>query len=134
MIYLDANIFLFAALDRRDKGRRARELLKKVQDGREAKAATSTLTYDEFFWIVKKYRGFNLAVKATKALLEMPNLIFLSVDEAIIRKALALVEAYKLNPRDSIHAASAINHNISIIFSEDKDFDRVKELKRKSLS
>ena len=63
----------------------------------------------------------------------MPNLTLLDVNARIISKSLYLMRLYRLYLRDSIHAASALNNNILEIISEDKDFDRIKELKRKSI-
>ena len=103
-----------------------------VQDGKK-RAVTSTLTYDEFFWVVKKYRSFDDALVASRVLLEMPNLTFMEVDEMAIWRALKLSEIYRLDPRDSIHLACALIHRIFTMISEDKDFDRVKEIKRVGL-
>ena len=55
MIYLDANVFLNAILTREKEGEKARTIIKKLQKG-ELTAATSALTFDEVFWIVKKHR------------------------------------------------------------------------------
>jgi predicted nucleic acid-binding protein len=63
MRYLDANVFIYAALYEGEKGDKARKLIKKVREGEEA-AFTSVLTFDEFFWIVKKERGFDSALEA----------------------------------------------------------------------
>jgi len=133
MIYLDSNVFLNAILNREKEGERARELIKKIQEGKVV-ACTSALSFDEVFWGVKKHRDFDKALKATKAFLEIPNLIFLDVNDEIIWLAYNLAEKYRIDPRDSIHIASALNHGIFTLVSEDEDFNRVKEIKRKSLS
>ncbi len=128
MIYLDSNVFLNAILDE-EKGEMARELLRGVQDGND-RAATSALTFDEVFWVVKKHRGFDNALKAAKALLEMPNLIFIEVNDKVIWHAWELSKEYRLDPRDSIHAACALSRDIKTIVSEDEHFDKVKEVTR----
>jgi len=132
MIYLDANIFLYAILNKEEKGEKARNLIKKIQKG-EIIAGTSVLSFDEVFWGVKKHRDFDKALKATKVFLEIPNLMFFDVNDEIIWTAYNFAEKYRLDPRDSIHLACALNHGIFTIFSEDDDFDRVKEIKRKDL-
>jgi len=132
MIYVDANVFLNAILNMEKEGERARGLVQKIQKG-EVAAATSALSFDEVFWIVKKHRGFEKALRATKAFLEIPNLTFLDVNGEILWLAYSLAEKYRLNPRDAIHLACALNQGILILVSEDKDFDEVKEIKRKSL-
>jgi predicted nucleic acid-binding protein len=60
-------------------------------------------------------------------------LTFLDVNDEILWSAYNLAKRYRLNPRDVIHLACALNHGIFTIVSEDKDFDKVKEIKRKSL-
>ena len=76
MIYLDANVFLSAILNQEDEGEKARDLLQKLRKA-EIVAATSALSFDEVFSIVKKHRGFISALKAVKTPLEIPNLTFL---------------------------------------------------------
>lgn len=133
MIYLDANIFVLSVENIDMLGEKARALLKNVQEGKE-RAATSVLTFDEVVWKVFKLKGFDEALIAARNLLEMPNLILLDVNTNIISKSLDLMRIYKLYPRDSIHAASALNNNIFTIVSEDKDFNAIKELKRKNIN
>ena len=132
MTYLDANIFILAAGSRSEIGEKARKFLKNIQVGKE-KAFTSALTFDEVVWKVSQIRGFDDALAAGNNLVGMPNLTFLDVNINIISKSLDLMRLYKLYPRDAIHAASALNNNIYEIISEDKDFDDIKRLKRKSI-
>ena len=53
MIYLDSNIFISAALYDDISGKNARQIIKDVRCG-DIKACTSTLTFYEVYWIVKK--------------------------------------------------------------------------------
>ena len=129
MIYLDANVFLSAILNQEDEGEKARDLLQKLQKA-EIVAATSALSFDEVFSIVKKHRGFISALKAAKTLLEIPNLTFLEINDQTLWSAYNLAEKYKLDPRDAIHIACALDHAIFTIISEDEHFDKVKEIKR----
>jgi len=129
MIYLDANVFLNAILNQEAEGEKARDLLRKLQKA-EIVAATSALSFDEVFWIVKKHRGFISALKAAKTLLEIPNLTFLELNDQTLWSAYNLAEKYKLDPRDAIHIACALDHAIFTIISEDEHFDKVREIKR----
>jgi predicted nucleic acid-binding protein len=132
MIYLDANVFLNATLNQEDEGEKARNLIRKLQKV-EIAAATSALSFDEVFWIVKKHRDFMSALRAAKAVLEVPNLTFLEVNDETLWSAYNLAEKYKLDPRDAIHVACALDHTIFTIISEDEHFDKVKEIKRISI-
>ena len=129
MIYLDSTVPIYAILYADERGEWARNLLKKVRNG-ERMAATSTLTFDEVFWKVKKEKDFNAALRAGEAFLTMTNLTFISVDDEVLWESLALIKQYKLDPRDAIHAACAITHGIYTIISEDPDFDKIAVLSR----
>jgi predicted nucleic acid-binding protein len=133
MIYLDANVFALANLNTDLSGDNARILLGNVQNGKLA-ATTSVLSFDELVWAVKKYRTFEDATSAGEALLHMPRLRILPVETNLLTKALMLMRQYRLDPRDSIHAASALQENLEVIVSMDGHFDRIKELKRKDLT
>ena len=132
MIYLDSNVFIYAALNEEEKGNKSRELIKIIRTGGQ-RAATSSLTFDEFLWKVKKERGFEAALVAGKAFLELSNLVLLDVTITTISVAYEIIKEYKLDPRDAIHAASAIVNGIQTVVSDDPDFDKVKKLKRKSI-
>ncbi len=68
MLYLDANIFVYAALNTEDYGDKAETLLQRTAQGEE-QAITSVLTFDETLWAVKKHRGIEKALEAGQALL-----------------------------------------------------------------
>ena len=129
MIYLDANIFIYAVLDKGDKGEFCKKLLEKAAL-KQIGAHTSTLTWDEVVHTLKKHAPFDEVFKQSNKFLKFPNLIFLEVNIEILEKAEELLEEYNLKPRDAIHAATAIINKIKEFASDDLDFDRVKEVKR----
>lgn len=47
--------------------------------------------------------------------------------------ALQIIKEYHLDPRDAIHAATAIAAKAEAVVSTDAHFDKIKELKRRSL-
>lgn len=132
MIYLDSNVFIYATLNTGKIGSVARSLLSKVQKG-YVEACSSSLTFDELVWVVKRNRTIEDAISAGEAFLNMPKLKLLDVDGNLLSVALSVMQGYRLNPRDSIHAASAIAERAELMVSEDRDFDVVKEFKRKNL-
>lgn len=129
MKYLDSNVFIYAAIDTGNKGNMARMILSRLQVG-TMEAATSSLSYDEFFWKLNREKGHNAALSCTKALMELPNLRVLAVDENVMLRAVTLLDKYNLSIRDAIHAAAALENGISEIISEDSDFDSIPDLKR----
>lgn len=129
MTYLDSCVFLTAVLNTGGAGETARGVLLDVQEGR-VDGLTSTLTYDEVYWSVKKHRGRDDALLAAKTLVVFPNLGLVDVTADVIWKAHELLEEYPLDPRDAIHAACAISKGTVEIMSDDQDFDRINVIKR----
>ena len=131
MIYLDSNIFLLSVVNPKTDEQTiiCSKILKKIISN-EILAATSLLTWDELVFIIKKTLGKDFARTEGKKFLNFPNLTFLKVDREIILKAQDLLTKYNLNPRDAIHAASALANKINEIISDDSDFDQIKEIKR----
>ncbi|MEM3730453.1 MAG: type II toxin-antitoxin system VapC family toxin [Candidatus Bathyarchaeia archaeon] len=132
MLYLDSNIFIYAAIDNGGMGEKARTLLRKVQQGEE-EASSSALTFDELVLAVKKYRSMDDAINVGEAFLNFPNMKIVAVDDELLVQALNIIKKYKLDPRDAIHAATAILKKAEAIVSTDPHFDKVKEIKRKPL-
>jgi predicted nucleic acid-binding protein len=130
MLYLDSNVFIYAALNTEEIGKRARVLLRKVQQGEE-QASSSVLTFDELVWAVKRHRSIEDAINAGEAFLNFPNMKLTAVDGELLALALKLIKKYKLDPRDSIHAATAILEKAEAIISTDPHFDKIKEMQRK---
>jgi predicted nucleic acid-binding protein len=131
MIYLDANVFIYAILrSGKDKiGEKSASLLFKIADNK-VEAATSFLTWDEVLWSIKKYLGYKIALSESRKFLVFPNLTFVQADRMVLHFAQNIAEKYALHPRDSIHAATAALNNIKTFVSDDEDFDNVKGIKR----
>jgi len=132
VLYIDSNVFVYAALNTEELGDRARLLLSRVQQGKE-RAVTSALAFDELVWAVKKHRSIEDAVSAGEAFLNFPNLKLVVVNGDLLVSALNLIKKYRLDPRDAIHAATAVMEKAKTLVSTDSHFDRIKELKRKPL-
>lgn len=132
MQYVDFNVFIYPVIyrsDEQEKAKKAREMLLKIEKG-ELSAYTSMLTWDEVVWVVSRTLGRGDGALQGRKLLGFPNLNFIDVDEGVVTSAQALIERYKLSPRDSVHLASAITRKIRNIISDDADFDEVKEITR----
>lgn len=129
-VYIDANIFLHAILDKGVKGERARKCLQELRE-QEIPIYTATLTFDEVAYSIWRMHDFETLQETISAFFQQPDLIFISVDMGIIIKAYELMQRYRFYPRDAIHAAAALKQNIPVIISTDSDFDRIEELKRK---
>ena len=132
MAYIDSNVFLYPVLyseEEEPKAKKALDILRRIAKG-ELSAYTSTITWDEIIWVVRRTMGKSEALNQGQKLLGFLNLKFISVDENILSQAQALISKYSLRPHDSIHVASAIDKKIYNMISDDKDLDQVKEIKR----
>ena len=132
MLYLDSDVFAYSALNREKIGNKARSLIREIQGGKVL-AASSALTFDELVWAVKKYRSLDDAIIAGEAFLGLQGLKLVDVTEEILSSALTLMRKYRINPRDSIHGASALRVDAESIVTADKDFDRVEEIQRRPI-
>lgn len=132
MLYLDSGVFIYAALSREAVGQRARLLLQKIRDGSE-EGGSSALTFDELVWVVRRHRSREDALAAGESFLALPNLTILGVNQDSLFSAASLMHRYPLDPRDAIHASTAIINGCSAIVSSDSHFDRITEIKRKPI-
>lgn len=130
--YIDSNIFIAPLIY--EHSRRAtdsKKILTAVEKG-EFSAYTSTLTWDEVVWVVKRVLGNADSIQAGGKLADYPNLRFVSASEEIIRSAQRLLSEYRVGPRDAIHAASALSKPVNVLLSDDSDLDVIREVKRVS--
>jgi len=130
MIYLDSNVFIYAALNADNIGSKTRQLLTRVEEGDEA-AASSALTFDELVWIVSKHRRKEDAWAAGQAFIDLRNLKIIDIGPTVLASALEIMRKHDLAPRDGIHAASALTQDIETIVSSDEHFDKIEGLRRR---
>ena len=131
-MYIDSNVFIFAATDKGKLGQNCRKIIQHINEQKMACAA-SFLVIDEVMWILKKSVGRDSAIKITKAMLSMP-IKWVEVDKSVIIKTIGIFEKTTLDPRDAIHIASMKELGLSFIVSEDNDFDKVDGIQRVNVS
>lgn len=131
-VYVDSNVFLNVLLySDSSKAVDARKVLGLIESAGIV-AYTSTLTWDEVVWVVRRLMGNSDSTQAGKKLLSFPNLRFVPATEELLVRAQRLVEEYGIAPRDAIHCASAMSRDAKTIISDDPDFDAVSGLERKN--
>ncbi|MBI4144655.1 type II toxin-antitoxin system VapC family toxin [Candidatus Woesearchaeota archaeon] len=130
-MYIDANIFAFAAMLPGAEGAKARKLLETVVKGR--KALTSALTIDEVMWVLRKSDRATETRTVVENIYALPNLEIKEVAASLPLRALDFMERHKLKPRDALHLAAMEQFNIHEIASDDADFDRIPGIKRMKL-
>ena len=130
MIYLDSNVFIYAALGGGKEGKWCRDLIRKVTEGGD-EAVTSALTVDEVVYQIRVSRGLEASIEAGEAVLQMAHLTVAPADAETLWKSLELGRQLGLHPRDAIHAATAFLRGTPELISEDTDFDKVDGLRRR---
>ena len=131
-VYLDSTVFITASLNTNSVGRKARDILNAV-DKQLIEGYTSTLTFDEVVFIVRKLAGFEKSLAVGDAFLKIQYLRFIDVTYGLVLLAQELIRKYKIKPRDAIHAACASDKGIKFLISDDSDFDIIKEINRKDI-
>ena len=124
MIYLDANVFIYAATDDGAQGKAAAKALgKAIRDG----SCTASLTADEVLWAISKKLGRDVAAEKVRQLLAL-DLEVVAVEKRDVEASLAHFED-GMDPRDAIHAAVALRKSCSAIISTDPAFAKVKGIR-----
>jgi Predicted nucleic acid-binding protein, contains PIN domain len=129
VIFVDANFLIYLNLG-----------VKEVEDYylrllSEESLATDPLVLDEVIYVSKKKYGVRL--EDTLDFLDnivLPNSVVLPVTINEYRRAREVMLKYSVSPSDALHVAVMLNNSIRRILSEDRDFDRVKEVERVWLS
>jgi predicted nucleic acid-binding protein len=125
MIFLDANFIIYLNLGVKEV---VNFYIKVLQEDR---LALDPLVIDEVIYISKK--KYNVNFNDTISFLDevvLPNSLILPIRKEDYDKAKELILQYNLKPSDAFHVAIMLNNSISKIISEDKDFDRIKEIER----
>jgi len=128
-VYLDANVFVYAAGTPHPLKEPCVAILRRVEAG-DLLATTSVETLQELLHLYQR-RGLASAgatlVRRVMALLPA----ILPVDADDLARAADLAEKHPALPaRDWVHAAVARRHGIATIISADKHFDLIEEIAR----
>jgi len=129
-VYFDSSVFVSAIVRKDQAMLAAQKLLFEAAEGK-LEAVASVLAWDETVWETKRASGNEVSLGVGNRLLSLRGVEFVPVSQDTLYAAQRIREKYGLDPRDAIHAASAIENGCEQIISADKDFDRVKELRRK---
>ncbi len=134
MDYLDANVFVFALFHKGPQADAAFQTLRDVVDGKH-QVTTSTLTIDEVAWVARRRYGKAACVETARHILGLSGIRFLPATVDTAKRAVRLMEQHHtLDPRDAIHAASALDANADTIVSDDTDFDAIAGIRRTPLA
>lgn len=128
--YIDSNVFVYASSRNDALGQAARRLLQTIQAG-TVQAVTSCLTFDEVIYVLKKMFPDNVFA-AGEQILNL-DIKFLAADKSLLHSMLHIVNTHHLQPRDALHLATMQAHHITTLISDDKDFDTIHSIERRSV-
>src|SRR2546430_13259054 len=125
-MYADAGLFLVPMLYdvRVPAAASAARLLESVARGNR-KVSTSTLTWDEVVYVVRRLLGVEDSIAKGAGLLAFPNLTWLRGDLAVVRPPADLYQALPMRPREAIHPPAPSEPDDGGTLTEDADLDRV---------
>jgi predicted nucleic acid-binding protein len=97
----------------------------------EINTATSLETLEETLFILSKLTSTLTALRVTYDYLKMTKIKKYEMNRAVFERALGIMEITPLKrPKDAINVATMLEHNISKIISEDKEYDKVGLIRR----
>ena len=128
-VFLDANVFFYAAGAEHPFREPARQVIEKVSSG-DLAATTSTEILQEILFVMHRRGQVDLGLQLVRnTVLLFPDLLAVTRNDMLI--ACDLLERYpQIRARDAVHAATMINNGLDSIISADQHFDDIQEIKR----
>jgi predicted nucleic acid-binding protein len=128
-IFLDANVFIYAAGASHPLKSPCADLLRRIAAG-SVSAATNAEVVQEILHVYSRRGARKDAVRLALETADLfPGLLPVTREDVCI--ACRLVEKYRaLSSRDAVHVATMLANDITIIASADPDFDHVQEIVR----
>ncbi len=129
VVFLDANIIMYALGKKHPLREPCRRCLEKVKKG-EITVVASTEVVQEIF---HRYFSIGMPLVAEEAYRAMKGFCkeILPVTLDDVERALALLRDFPaINSRDAVHAATMLNNGIKEILSTDPHFDSIKGIRR----
>ena len=95
------------------------------------KPYTDVLVLDELIYVSKK--KYNIPYRISIKFVEiniLPYITVLNLGEEEYKYATKIITKHNLKPSDALHIGAMMNNNITLIVSEDKEFDSIPTVKR----
>jgi len=97
----------------------------------EHRIYTDVLVLDEVIYVSKE--RYSVPYVTTLSFIEsivLPYTTILPLSEDEYKEAAKLIEKYNVKPSDALHIGAMITNRIPTLVSEDKELDRISEIKR----
>lgn len=126
-MFIDSNIFLHSIYST-PQTRRCQAFMHRIESG-EQNALTSVMVLDEVLFNLMKRISPEDSARVIRKFLALPHLRVVAVTPENFTDSLLFVRQ-GLEPHDALHLAVMTEHGLSAILSYDKDFDKIKSVKR----
>ena len=128
-VFLDTNIFLYAAGQAHPQRDACAGVLRRVANGTIEATANSEVVQEILHVLVRRGRGEDGVALARHVAALFPDLLPVTAED--MRRACDLIERYpKLSVRDAVHAATMLGNGLEQVISVDEDFDQIREIRR----
>ncbi len=128
-VFLDTNIFLYAAGRAHPERDACARLLRRVADG-SLEATINTEVVQEILYVLTR-RGRRKEALALARHIESLFPDLLPVTREDMNEALRLLEKHlRLSVRDAVHAATMLRNGLDTVASVDPDFDQIPGIRR----
>jgi len=128
--FIDANLLIYLNCIREKEDRTPYEKLY-YNVLKTFNAFTDILVIDEVLWISK--RNYKVPYEVTINFIHnaiSPYVNILDINSNVLTAFLSILSRHNLKPSDAIHIAVMKHNNITIIISEDSDFDAIDGVNR----
>lgn len=137
--FIDTNVFIYAYLKpKRDLSKmeveikeKAREIIRKIDKGEDV--VTSVAHLSEIINIIESKADRELALNIILSLLLKENIGIIPVEKIDYINSVEIARTNDIDLNDALAYHLMKKHGITEIYSFDKDFDKLKDIKRISL-
>ncbi len=128
---IDANIIVYAINKDLPEHLPCKMLLKQVANGEEVISIPAIVLMESFHALVYVYKfTAKRVIERLNSLIDSNFINILNITTGSTLIAFELAKSYKTGGRDSLIAASLLENSIYELYSHDKDFDSIDEIRR----
>jgi uncharacterized protein len=128
-VFLDTNIFLYAAGGAHPERGLCASVLRRVAQGTLQATVNTEVIQEILYVLARRGRREDGLILARYVADLFPDLLPITREDVL--GACDLLQRYpRLSVRDAIHAATVLRNGLSAIVSVDSDFDQISEIRR----
>ncbi|MGA3168118.1 MAG: type II toxin-antitoxin system VapC family toxin [Terriglobia bacterium] len=128
-VFLDTNIFLYAAGASHPRREACAKVLRRVADGSLDATINSEVVQEILYVLTRRGRRDDALKLAGHLTALFPDLLAVTRDDVV--GACQLLRQYPgLSVRDAVHVGTMLRNELKTVVSVDSDFDQVSEIRR----